>query len=69
MLLFSIMLTIHIIAGFSALAVFWIPLVTKKSGNTHRKVGWVYVTAMYTVAATALYMGIYRIFFDYTVPE
>ncbi|SDN83664.1 Predicted membrane protein [Halobacillus aidingensis] len=69
MLLFSIMLTIHIIAGFSALAVFWIPLVTKKGGNIHRKVGWVYVTAMYTVAATALYMGIYRIFFDYTVPE
>ena len=69
MSLFSIILTLHILAGFTALTVFWIPLITKKGGLLHRKVGWVYVTAMYTVAATALYMGIYRIFFDYTTPE
>lgn len=69
MFLFSIILTLHILAGFIALTVFWIPLITKKGGRIHRKIGWVYVFAMYTVATTALYMGIYRIFFDNTDPE
>ncbi|MCA1020534.1 DUF2306 domain-containing protein [Halobacillus litoralis] len=64
MSLFSMILLIHIGAGFTALTVFWIPLVTKKGGRVHRKVGWVYVWAMYTVAASALFMGLYRLFME-----
>ncbi|WP_027955916.1 DUF2306 domain-containing protein [Halobacillus kuroshimensis] len=64
MSLFSIILMLHIAAGFTALTVFWIPLVTKKGGRAHRKIGWVYVWAMYTVAGSALFMGLYRLFID-----
>ncbi len=52
MLAFDIALWIHIAAGCVALAVFWIPLVTKKGGTIHRRVGWIYVGAAATIAAT-----------------
>jgi hypothetical protein len=52
--LFQIVLGVHIAAGAVALLVFWIPLVTKKGGRTHRRVGWVYVPAAATVAVTGL---------------
>ncbi|CAM5794022.1 MULTISPECIES: DUF2306 domain-containing protein [Brevibacillus] len=55
---------IHIIAGFLALVVFWIPIVTKKGGKAHNRVGWVYVISMAAVAVSALYMGVWRIGFD-----
>ncbi|USG63947.1 DUF2306 domain-containing protein [Brevibacillus ruminantium] len=64
MLGFAIFRLIHIIAGFLALTVFWIPIVTKKGGKAHVRVGWVYVIAMASVAVSALYMGIWRIGFD-----
>ncbi|WP_319004461.1 DUF2306 domain-containing protein [Halobacillus litoralis] len=65
------LLTIHILAGFTALSIFWIPMITKKGGKNHKKIGWVYVGAMYTVAGTALYMGLYRLLIDQgtTAPE
>lgn len=53
-LLFRIVLGIHIIAGATALLVFWIPLVAKKGGRTHRRAGWVYVTAAAIVAVTGI---------------
>ncbi|MET3698621.1 predicted membrane protein DUF2306 [Bacillus oleivorans] len=59
--LFSLFLNLHIIGGFTALLVFWVPIVTKKGGKVHRTAGWVYVAGMGTVSITALYMGIYRI--------
>lgn len=64
MFLFSLIKYAHIIAGFAALLVFWIPVVTKKGGKAHLRVGWIYVAAMGVVAVSALYMGIWRIFFD-----
>ncbi|MEO8906371.1 MAG: hypothetical protein ABI488_27385 [Polyangiaceae bacterium] len=53
-LIFRIVLGIHIIAGAAALLVFWIPLVTRKGGRTHRRAGWAYVTAAAVVAATGI---------------
>ena len=53
-LIFRTVLGLHIIAGTTALLVFWIPLVTKKGGRTHRRAGWVYVTAAAIVAATGI---------------
>ena len=50
--LFQTVLAVHIAAGAVALLVFWVPLVTKKGGRTHRRVGWVYVVAAATVAVT-----------------
>ena len=53
-LIFRIVLGIHIIAGAAALLVFWIPLVTRKGGRTHRRAGWAYVTAAAIVAVTGI---------------
>lgn len=57
MSIFQIVLYLHILAGFTALIVFWIPLVTKKGGMIHRRVGWIYVWAMGIVSATAFLHG------------
>lgn len=62
--LFSIFRLIHIVAGFAALLVFWIPIVVRKGGKTHTRVGWVYVYSMYLVAISALFMGLWRIILD-----
>ena len=53
-LIFRIVLGVHIIAGAAALLVFWIPLVTRKGGRTHRRAGWAYVTAAAIVALTGI---------------
>lgn len=63
-LCFDIMRWLHIVSGFLALCVFWIPIVTRKGGRTHHRVGWLYVIAMGIVSVTALFMGIYRIAWD-----
>jgi uncharacterized membrane protein len=51
---FQLVLGLHIGAGILALLVFWVPLVTKKGGTTHRRVGWIYVVAASTVAVTGM---------------
>lgn len=61
---FSLFRVLHIVAGFVALFIFWIPMITKKGGKIHNLVGWIYVAAMSVVALSAFYMGVYRIFFD-----
>jgi uncharacterized membrane protein len=53
-LVFRIVLGVHISAGVVALLVFWLPLVAKKGGRLHRRVGWVYVAAAGTVAVTGI---------------
>src|SRR5882724_105946 len=50
--LFQTVLAVHIAAGAVSLLVFSAPLITKKGGRTHRRVGWVYVAAAATVAVT-----------------
>jgi len=50
---FKSLLFIHVLAGATALFVFWIPLVTAKGGKIHRRVGWVFVSAMAITAITA----------------
>ncbi len=53
-LFFRVVLAVHVAAGVVALSTFWLPLVTRKGGRTHRRVGWVYVVAAEVLAATAL---------------
>ncbi|UOK58443.1 DUF2306 domain-containing protein [Bacillus sp. OVS6] len=60
--LFQFFKILHIIGGFIALFVFWVPIVTKKGGKAHRVTGWVYTGGMIVVAISAFYMGAYRIF-------
>jgi uncharacterized membrane protein len=61
---FSFFRWLHIIGGFTALLVFWIPIVTKKGGKIHNFIGWVYVWAMSIVSISAFYMGVYRVLWD-----
>jgi uncharacterized membrane protein len=49
----NVALAIHVAAGTVSLAVFWLPLVTKKGGRLHRRAGWVYVVATAVLAASA----------------
>lgn len=55
---------LHIAAGITALAVFWVPMVTRKGGPLHRRVGWIYVAAMGVVAVTAVVVCTGRILFN-----
>ena len=50
--LFQTVLAVHIAAGVVSLLVFSVPLITKKGGRTHRRVGWIYVAAAATAAIT-----------------
>ncbi|MFD1706575.1 DUF2306 domain-containing protein [Siminovitchia sediminis] len=63
-ILFDGMRWLHIVSGFLALCIFWVPIAVKKGGRPHRKVGWVYVWAMGSVSVSAFFMGIYRLTWD-----
>lgn len=51
----------HAFAGFVALIVFWVPMLTKKGSPFHRKGGWIYTWAMGLVSVSALVMAVMRI--------
>jgi hypothetical protein len=57
----TVLRTLHITAGVAALLVFWVPLVVTKGNRVHRRVGWVYVTAMFVAAATAMLIAPIRL--------
>lgn len=67
--IFTVFRFLHIIGGFLALFVFWLPIVTKKGGKLHKIFGWIYVYSMFLVAISAFYMGFFRIFIDKSATE
>ena len=44
----------HIAAGFGALALFTLPMLTRKGGRAHRRAGWGYVVSMAIVSVSAI---------------
>lgn len=54
----SILLYTHIVLGVLAMALFWIPMLTRKGGRHHRRFGQIYVWTMHTVAWSGLIMSI-----------
>lgn len=54
----------HVICGAIALGVFIIPLLVKKGGKLHVRVGWLYTFAMVSVGLTAFVITPWRAFFD-----
>ena len=56
------LLFIHVIAGFSALFMFWIPAFARKGGKIHNQVGRWYVRAMWIVLVTAGVLSIKNLF-------
>jgi uncharacterized membrane protein len=61
---YPIVRAFHIAGGATALGTFWLPLVTKKGGTLHRKIGWIYVAAMAVVAVTGALLAIRYLFDD-----
>ncbi|MCE9672769.1 hypothetical protein LY474_33685 [Myxococcus stipitatus] len=53
----SFIRSLHIAAGVVAFITLWLPLVARKGGTLHRRVGWVYVGAMGVIALTALLLS------------
>ena len=57
-LLIKFLLFLHVIAGFTSLILFWLPIFTHKGGLNHRRIGNLYVKAMWVVVITALMLSI-----------
>lgn len=55
---------VHIAAGSLALVVMWVPLLSPKGGNLHRRAGRIYVLAMGIVTVAAAAVCIWRLLFD-----
>lgn len=62
------LLMIHVVAGFCSLVTFTIPVLVKKGGNVHRKVGWIYVYNMWIVVVSAALLSINNIISGHIVP-
>ncbi len=56
----TIVLILHVIAGFVALTVGFVPFVAKKGSKLHTTTGWIFCYAMLFVALSAFGLTIYR---------
>ncbi len=54
----KIILTVHIVFGAISLILFWIPIIVKKGGKTHNRVGIAYVYCMWIVIVTSFLLSI-----------
>ncbi|MEM8498495.1 MAG: hypothetical protein AAF542_10770 [Pseudomonadota bacterium] len=63
-LAFKVFLMVHIVAGSLSLILFWIPVLAKKGGLNHRKIGALYVKLMWLVVFSAALMSLINLFSD-----
>lgn len=61
-LLSNTLLTIHIVAGFSSLILFLLPLILRKGKGWHTTIGRIYVKAMWLVLSSAFLLSIINLF-------
>ncbi len=64
----KIILALHIAGGTAALVSMLLPLIARKGGQLHRRSGWVFVSGMTVVSATAFILSAARLLTDPT-PE
>ncbi|NBD08981.1 DUF2306 domain-containing protein [Corallococcus silvisoli] len=64
MTFYSLARSLHIAAGVVGFITLWLPLFARKGGALHRRMGWVYVSAMGVVAFTALILSGTRFIVD-----
>lgn len=60
----SLAVLAHIMGGTVALALFMVPLLSKKGGRAHVKSGWIYAAGMMIVSLSAFTITPWRFFFD-----
>jgi uncharacterized membrane protein len=60
--LISAIIWVHIVAGFAALGLMFVPLLSAKGSRVHRRFGRAYVVCMLAVAATAVIAAGLRVF-------
>jgi uncharacterized membrane protein len=60
MVLYSVARWLHILAGMVAFVALWLPLIARKGGPLHRRVGWLYVGAMVVAAITGVGISAWR---------
>jgi len=58
---------LHIAAGALALLVFWIPVLTKKGGRSHRRTGQVFTSTMYAVSISGILISGLDLLFPLTI--
>jgi len=56
--LVTLVLILHIMAGSFSLILFWVPILTVKGNKNHRRIGKLYVNAMWVVILTAIFLSI-----------
>lgn len=56
--LYSTLLTVHVTAGFSSLALFLVPVFTKKGSDWHVRTGKIYIAFMWVVVGTAFILSL-----------
>jgi uncharacterized membrane protein len=61
-----VILALHVVAGSIALSSMFVPIVAKKGGMLHRRAGWVFVSGMAIVSATAMMLSLVRLLTDAT---
>ena len=57
MMLFTLLLWIHVAAGFVGLAAFWVPVFARKGGRTHVRAGRIYAWCAYVVTLSAVVLA------------
>ncbi len=60
--LFSILLGIHVVAGFISIVIFWLPMLSKKGSRVHILSGKAYVYAMWIVVISAFILSVKNVF-------
>ncbi|WP_419948291.1 hypothetical protein [Candidatus Palauibacter sp.] len=60
-MLFTLLLRVHVAAGFVGLAAFWVPVFARKGGRTHVRAGRVYAWCAYVVTLSAVILAVGRI--------
>ena len=58
----KILLTTHVTAGSLSLILFWLPVITKKGGKLHNRIGVIYLYAMWIVVVTAFLLSIKNLY-------
>ena len=60
-LLFDVLIAAHILAGTTGAIAFWVPIIGRKGGETHRRAGRIFTVAMLITGALAVCMSIFTL--------